>query len=83
MRRTSSPSWGLTLVAAGQPAAAVANLAAAVRRFEQLGDRNAADTYQVVLGLAHRALGDLDLARASWQGAIRLSEPLARRLTGS
>lgn len=63
---------GLTLVAAGLPEAAREHLEVAVRAFERLGDRNAAGTYQVVLGLAHRAVGNLDRARAAWRQAIRL-----------
>jgi tetratricopeptide (TPR) repeat protein/transcriptional regulator with XRE-family HTH domain len=63
---------GLTLVAAGRPEAAREYLEVAVRAFERLGDRNAAGTYQVVLGLAHRAVGNLDRARAAWRRAIRL-----------
>ncbi|GIF48012.1 helix-turn-helix protein [Asanoa ferruginea] len=62
---------GLTLLAAGQPDTARARLALAVSEFERLGDGNAADTYRVVLGLAQRALGDLEGARRNWRQAIR------------
>ncbi|MGW4465922.1 AfsR/SARP family transcriptional regulator [Micromonospora sp. NPDC004704] len=64
---------GVTLLDAGAAEEARAHLRTAVERFDELGDRNAADSYRVMLGLAYRALGDLDAARAAWRRAIDLS----------
>lgn len=61
---------GVTLLDARQPEAARTHLSTAVAGFERLGDRNAAESYRVVLGLARRQLGDLDQARAAWRQAV-------------
>jgi tetratricopeptide (TPR) repeat protein len=64
---------GLTRLTADDADYALADLNEAVRQFDSLGDRNAADTYRIWVGLAHRRLGDMESARAAWRAAVGLS----------